>query len=92
MQQAVERQIAQDKRELHLAAQRLDSLSPLSVLGRGYAIARDGKTGKPISSAVQVDIRQELDVLLQDGSRKTTVKEVHGGVAVQQGKIWELGK
>ncbi|NLA58521.1 MAG: exodeoxyribonuclease VII large subunit [Firmicutes bacterium] len=92
MQQAVERQIAQDKRELHLAAQRLDSLSPLSVLGRGYAIARDGKTGKPISSAVQVDIGQELDVLLQDGSLKTTVKEVHGGVAVQQGKIWELGK
>ncbi len=84
MQQAVERKITRERRELQLAAQRLDSLSPLSVLGRGYAIARDGKTGRPIVSATQGEIGQEVEVLLQDGSLITKVEEVHPGSAEQR--------
>jgi exodeoxyribonuclease VII large subunit len=84
--QEVGRQIAKEKRELYLAAQRLDSLSPLSVLGRGYAIARDGRTGRPVVSAAQAELGQELEVLLQDGSLRTRVEEIHAESAGSLGQ------
>ncbi|NLY51691.1 MAG: exodeoxyribonuclease VII large subunit [Firmicutes bacterium] len=92
MEQAVERKVTKERRELHLAAQRLDSLSPLSVLGRGYAIARDGKTGKPVVSAAQGEVGQELEVLLKDGSLRTRVEEVHQGSCGQREKEPGVGE
>ncbi len=43
----------------------LDALSPLKVLGRGYAIARRGED--VVSSAAQAEVGDRLDVLVADG-------------------------
>ncbi len=51
----------------------LDAMSPLKVLGRGYAIARRG--GDVVSSAAQVEPGERLDVLVSDGVLNCEVKE-----------------
>jgi len=94
MQQAVERRLAAQRRELYLAAQRLDSLSPLSVLGRGYAIVRDGQTGRLVVSTAQAEVGQEVEVLLQDGSLRTRIEKVQpesGGLGKGDLEVGEVG-
>jgi exodeoxyribonuclease VII large subunit len=46
---------------------RLDSLSPLAVLGRGYSLTRTA-TGEIVHRAAQVDVGDAIRVLLQRGS------------------------
>ena len=64
------------------AAQRLDRaetslglISPLAVLGRGYAIVRDEK-GQLLASAADAATGQPLDVQLRDGRLAVTVDAV----------------
>ena len=57
------------------AASALDALSPLKVLARGYAIARDGE-GHVIGSADRVNVGDEIEVLLGTGSIGATVSNV----------------
>lgn len=58
---------------------RLDSLNPLAVLQRGYAIVSDS-AGRAVSSIAQVKLNQELDIRLADGKIRSTVGEIHGGL------------
>ena len=51
----------------------LDALSPLKVLGRGYAIARMGED--VVSSVAQARLEDRLDVLVSDGVLRCEVKE-----------------
>ena len=51
----------------------LDAMSPLKVLGRGYAIAR-GRRGL-VTRADQAEVGQRLDVLFADGTLRCEVKE-----------------
>ena len=51
----------------------LDAMSPLKVLGRGYAIARMGED--VVSSVAAVRVRERLDVLVSDGVLRCEVKE-----------------
>ena len=51
----------------------LDAMSPLKVLGRGYAMAR-GARGI-VTRAAQAEVGQALDVLLADGTLRCQVKE-----------------
>ncbi len=51
---------------LSLKAARLDDLSPLSTLARGYAIARDSE-GAVVKSVKDVNASQSLDVMVSDG-------------------------
>ena len=51
----------------------LDALSPLKVLGRGYAIARRGED--VVSSVAQAEFGDRLDVLVSDGFLSCEVKE-----------------
>ncbi len=53
--------------EVVLRAARLDDLSPLAVLGRGYAIART-EQGSVVKRVGQVDIGDVLSVSVADGS------------------------
>lgn len=55
----------------HSAAQ-LDALSPLKVLGRGYAIMRDGE-GHVVSRADALRVGDEVTVLLGSGGANATV-------------------
>lgn len=49
----------------------LDAMSPLKVLGRGYAIARQG--GNVVTSVEQAQAGDELEVLVSDGALKCLV-------------------
>ena len=50
----------------------LDALSPLKVLGRGYALARDAE-GHILSNASQVEVGDSISVLLGEGELGATV-------------------
>jgi len=57
------------------AVGRLDSLSPLGVLGRGYSLTRR-PTGEVVRSARQVAAGDELRVLLHEGSLDARVTAI----------------
>jgi exodeoxyribonuclease VII large subunit len=62
---------------LRAAVARLDSLSPLAVLGRGYSLTRV-RTGEFVRRASQVKAGDDVQVLLQQGSldaRVTATRE-----------------
>lgn len=84
-----ERLMSLEEKRLHTAKQRyvalaaaLDAMSPLRVLGRGYAIAMD-REGRCLKSIEGITAGDMLDVSLADGvarcrvedTRKITVKE-----------------
>ena len=65
---------------LERSAGTLDALSPLKVLSRGYAIARDGE-GHVIDAASKAAVGDEIEVLLGEGrlgARVTSVGEAAG--------------
>jgi exodeoxyribonuclease VII large subunit len=70
------RRLAPTRRaRLATAAARLDALSPLAVLGRGYALAR-GPRGEILRDAAQVDPGDELALTLARGELRAVVRSV----------------
>lgn len=63
---AVKTRLADRRGRLGRLAAGLDALSPLKVLGRGYAIARKGED--VVSSIAQAEPGDELEVLVSDGA------------------------
>ena len=61
------------RRFSHLAA-KLDAMSPLKVLGRGYAMAQNDE-GAVLRSADQVDAGEQIHVRLAEGSLHCIVKD-----------------
>jgi exodeoxyribonuclease VII large subunit len=55
---------------------KLDSLSPLAVLGRGHSMIKD-ESNKIINSATQLSIGQYLKVNLSDGQADMEVLSIH---------------
>mgnify|MGYP004523935021 FL=1 len=79
-----ERVMEQKKKELGILASKLDGLSPLGTLSRGYAVAK-GADGRVVRSAKQVNIGDEMTVLLEDGTVKTQVLECEtGGILTEK--------
>lgn len=70
---ALRGQIVRQRGRLGRLAAGLDALSPLKVLGRGYAIARAGED--VVSSIAQAQPGDRLDVLVSDGALHCEVKE-----------------
>ena len=60
---------------LGTSAARLNALSPLATLSRGYAVARDEK-GAALTSARQFSAGMKFDLLLHDGRVKAETEEV----------------
>ena len=56
----------------------LDALSPLKVLGRGYAVARD-ENGTILRAAEEASVGEMIEVLLGQGSLMCTVDEQRTG-------------
>ncbi len=54
---------------------KLDAMSPLKVLSRGYGFSQD-KEGNVVSSIKQVSIGDTLSLALQDGTLKTQILEI----------------
>ncbi|WP_442484692.1 exodeoxyribonuclease VII large subunit [Aeoliella sp. SH292] len=57
-------------------AGKLESLSPLGVLSRGYSVTQDARTDKVIRSAKQVKPSQLLRTRLEEGEVLSVVQEV----------------
>ena len=72
---AVGRKLADSERDLHTFAQRLNALSPLATLERGYSISR--KTdGAVLTSAEQVSIGDRVEIQLADGHLACRVEKL----------------
>ena len=70
---AMQARLAKQRGRLGRLSAGLDALSPLKVLGRGYAIARTGED--VVSSIGAVCVGDPLDVLVSDGVLRCEVKE-----------------
>ena len=62
------------KNEYVLKNHTLELLNPLSIMNRGYSIAK--VNGKVITKSKEVKVGEELEIDLQDGRIKTEIKEV----------------
>ena len=68
---------ASKKGELTRLAAKLDALSPLKVLARGYAIAMDGD-GLALRDAREAAVGDRIRLRLHTGSLDCRVEDVHG--------------
>lgn len=64
---AIRRRMDLNRRRLSETATRLDALSPLAVLGRGYAIARRESDGRIVRAAGDVSLGDRLELRLAGG-------------------------
>ena len=71
---AVERRLERDSHQLSAISGQLDALSPLKVLGRGYAVARDGE-GQVLSRVKQFSPGMAFQLRVTDGSVPARVEE-----------------
>lgn len=58
----------------------LDSLNPLSVLGRGYSIVSSEVSGEIISSFKQVKVNDDIRIKVHEGTLRGVIKEVSNGL------------
>lgn len=75
---AFPRRLRREEERLAAALRLLDALSPLKVLGRGYAAALDPK-GKPVTDAAVLSPGDRLEVLLARGAALCTVSMTRPG-------------
>jgi exodeoxyribonuclease VII large subunit len=80
LQHAMLQQMNKKKNLLTTATTLLDAISPLGVLGRGYAVVRSGPEEKPpgelIRSHRQVTVGKNLELILQEGKLGCEVTEI----------------
>ena len=74
--QTAEAIVAARKNLLAGAAGRLNALSPLATLSRGYAVARDAE-GRALTSTQQFRAGLKFELLLHDGSVGADATDVH---------------
>ncbi len=65
--------IEREKMKLYAQNEKLNSLNPLSVLGRGFSVAF-GEDGKAIRSVNELESGKEFELMLADGKRKAVAK------------------
>lgn len=71
---AIQAKISDDREKFRLAALTLDALSPLAVLGRGFALAQK-ENGEILRDATQIETGENLNLRLAHGSLKCLVKD-----------------
>jgi exodeoxyribonuclease VII large subunit len=76
LSRAVQARLEVRRRQLAVAAGKLDMLSPLAVLGRGYALVKD-EAGNLVSRAAMVSAGQKLALRFEDGEIGCRVESRH---------------
>jgi exodeoxyribonuclease VII large subunit len=59
--------------KLFALSEKLNSLNPLSVLGRGFSVAFD-ENGKAIRSVEELPSGTEFELMLSDGKKQAVAK------------------
>ncbi len=78
MQKALAALRADCRNRLSLLAAKLNTLSPLNSLARGFSIVKSGKDDTLIKSIKTVEIGDRLEVYLKDGILKCLVEGIKG--------------
>jgi len=78
---AFRRKVRELKSRRDVLVGRLDALSPLAVLGRGYALCRRADDGRLVTTVTSVAAGDAVSVQLKDGRLDCTVEGVRGGSA-----------
>jgi exodeoxyribonuclease VII large subunit len=76
IERATRQRLAQWRRQVETQAARLDGLSPLNVLGRGYSLTRREADGIVVRSVAQVQTGDRLLTRVQHGSIISRVEEL----------------
>lgn len=74
--QVMQTGVSRAEKRLVTSAGKLDALSPLKVLGRGYTLAQ--KDGKTVSKTADVAVGDRIDIRLKDGMASCVVEDVRG--------------
>lgn len=72
-----ERMLTEKRTRLSVGASKMDALSPLSVLDRGYAMAQSGD-GHVLSSVKQIKENEKFTLSLSDGSVEAEALKITG--------------
>ena len=75
LKNAYSKRLEQEKSKFTQLSAKLDTLSPLKILARGYSVAK--KDGHIINSVLQVNPNDKIEVVLSDGSMECTVTGGH---------------
>jgi exodeoxyribonuclease VII large subunit len=75
LSRAAQSRVEAERHKLAVAASKLDMLSPLAVLGRGYALVKD-EAGNLISRAAMVRTGQKLGLRFEDGEVSCQAKSI----------------
>jgi len=71
---AIKTQFQNSRHKLELLSTALDELSPLKVMNRGYSFVR--KQGKIIRSVQSINLKDELELVLSEGTAKVSVESI----------------
>ena len=74
MTQQIEQRLSSWEARLQLAGHRLEALSPLAVMARGYAVVQD-LDGRVIASREETHSGERIDIRFIDGKRRVSVEE-----------------
>ncbi len=74
--EAIDRRIEKRQFEFDKLASRLDTISPLKTLARGYCLTMDTKDGSILSQTSQVRVGQRIETQLSDGSILSLVEKI----------------
>ncbi len=78
LQQAMTELFVQQEHRLALLMSQLQTLSPVAVLSRGYAIVKQKETGEIVHGSEQLQIGDQLQVKLASGEVTATVTLING--------------
>ena len=76
LQQAISTFVAQHKYQLSLLASRLESLSPLAVLSRGYAIVKAEKTSEVVHDPESLQVGDNILLTFATGEATAKVEKI----------------
>ena len=74
----IERILINKKHTLGISCAKLQAISPLNTLGRGYAMVQNDQ-GKVISSIEHIKANETIDISFVDGRAKATVNDITSG-------------
>ena len=77
LDKAINQQLTRQQQLLALLAQKLETISPLSTLERGYAIVTDKQSGELIRQGSQLQTGNKIAIRLAHDEIESTVDEIH---------------